>query len=118
MKTYFNYLCLKFTGMEEQDYNKIGFKNGLIDKYRKMGIDVKDFPTFSASKDTIISSGPSQSYMGAQAKLNKNLMKAGISPDKVTGGTFLMKETEGGIDFQQQVSKSKIGSFGPNLPRR
>ena len=117
MKTFFIYLCFKFTDMEEE-YNKIGFKNGLIDKYKKMGIDVKDFPSFSASKDTIITSGPSQSYMGAAGKLNKNLMAAGISPDKVTGGSFLTKQGGSGIELQQQVSKDKIGSFRPNLPTR
>ena len=45
-------------------------------------------------------------------------MSAGSSPDEVTGGKFLMKETQGGIDYQQQVSKSRIGTFRPNLPRR
>lgn len=118
MKTYFSYLCSKFTVMPEPDYNKIGFKNNLIKKYMERGIDVKsDFPNLKPG-DTIISSGPSQSYMGAQGKLNRNLMNAGISPDAVTGGKFLMKETQGGVDFQQQVSKSRIGTFGPNLPRR
>lgn len=104
--------------MAEPDYNKIGFKNNLIKKYMERGIDVKsDFPNLQPG-DTIISSGPSESNKIAQMNLDKNLMSAGISPDAVTGGKFLMKETQGGIDYQQQVSKSRIGTFRPNLPRR
>ena len=42
MKTYFNYLCSKFTGMEEKDYNSFGFKNSFIDKYNKSNQNIKN----------------------------------------------------------------------------
>lgn len=42
MKTYFNYLCYKFTGMEEKDYNSFGFKNSFIDKYNKSNQNIKN----------------------------------------------------------------------------
>lgn len=42
MKTFFSYLCFKFTGMEEKDYNSFGFKNSFIDKYNKSNQNIKN----------------------------------------------------------------------------
>lgn len=129
MKTYFSYLCSKFTGMAfklkkgstERDtdttfsassYSRItGQEPTLAQKYKSQGINVSDFPNFQSS-DTIITSGKQKSFGGAIVNLNRNIMNANIDPTKVTGGTYMIKEHgDGDQEVQQVVSKDKVGSL-------